>query len=234
MEAFSRPPPTTNTTINKEQPESYQSLSQFDEELQQQALLAMEQEIEAWKDFENYLPPVDGYYNTRQFNDTTRYNQQPTNTSNQQSVMNRQLVDLVANTGLPMRQSNTYNNPWPSQELNSKTTLAEIEPSASPPLNNPSLSPFGSPDSILHDSDTMQQYDNSQQFFQQQQLSPISAYHTPSKTPTNSPKDDIFTAPVSFRVQQNKLLPIQPYQGKILIFCLWFGDIFIRNLFYIR
>ncbi|KAG2203023.1 hypothetical protein INT47_013239 [Mucor saturninus] len=208
MEAFSRPPPNTNTAKNEEQPESYQSLSQFDEELQQQALIAMEQEIEAWKDFENYMPPDPNFFynNNRQFNNDPRY------TNAQSPMINTELVDLVSNTGLPstqMRQNSTYL--WPTQEPNSKqTTLsAETTASVSPSLHHPS--PFGSPDSMFHDSDTM---DHSPSFYQQHS-SPISAYQTPSETPTHSPKIDLFTAPNNFRVQQppNKLLPIQPYTG---------------------
>lgn len=167
METFNRPP--------NDQRESYQSLSQFDEELQQQAQLALEQEMEAWKDFENYLPPVD----YRQYN---------------QPIINNQLMDINTNNNnmMNLAQPNLYNNQW--DETN------QINQHLSP------HSSFGSPDSFLDPSDI-----NDKNMYQQHP-SPISAYHTPSETPTNSPKNDIYPT-TNFQQNNNPT-----YQGKNYIF----------------
>lgn len=200
MEAFSRPPPNTNTVKNDE---SYQSLSQFDEELQQQAFIAMEQEIEAWKDFENYMPPDPNFFFNKQFdNNDSRYT-------------NAQTPNTSITTDIP--PISTYL--WPSQEPNSKPTTKNTS------ISHPS--PFGSPESMFHDSDTL---DHSPSFYQQH--SPISAYQTPSETPTHSPKNDIFMAPNSFPKQTpNKLLPIQPYAGKLSFFFFFYLSKIIKILF---
>jgi hypothetical protein len=194
MEAFSRLPQQPNLSLpdsafsnnsnannnRQEDQPSFLSLSQFDVELQQQAQLAMQQEIEAWQDFENYLPPVE--YSNSNIQLYNHHQHQlpspPPTTANDmrgQSLMNGQGV--VANTGLPMnsilstikehqQQTNdnisstnsNFTTPM-SEEIKLEYSSPERVPftavaSNSPP-NQSSLSSFSSPDSLLHTSDTI-------------------------------------------------------------------------------
>lgn len=164
MEEFNRP--------RHNQADSYQSLSQFDEELQQQAQLALEQEMEAWKDFENYLPPA-AYYTP--------------------VIDNNQMDSMVNPPNINVSQPNNtiLYNQWNTAETNQ---INQHNSPHSPPQ------PFGSPDSLLEPSDKI--------FYTHP--SPISAYHTPSETPTNSPKADIYPTPNNHPIQNNP-----PYKGKI-------------------
>ncbi|GAA5794881.1 hypothetical protein HPULCUR_000229 [Helicostylum pulchrum] len=166
MEEFNRPP--------HNQTDSYQSLSQFDEELQQQAQLALEQEMEAWKDFENYLPPV-AYYTPL--------------------IDNNQMAGMVNPPNINVSQPNNsvLYNQWDTAETNQ--TNQHNSPHSPP-------QPFGSPDSLLEPSDKL--------FYAHP--SPISACHTPSETPTNSPKADIYPASINHPTANNP-----PYQDKIII-----------------
>jgi hypothetical protein len=118
MEAFaSLPQDLTDRSLNNDDrhPQSYLSLSQFDIELQQQAQLAMQQEIEAWQDFENYLPPVE-YVNAPNAKIPSTQVRSHVTPDRRQSMMNGQVVDLAPSTNL----SSLNNNVMLSQRRDSE------------------------------------------------------------------------------------------------------------------
>lgn len=251
---------SNNNNNNNEEHPSYLSLSQFDVELQQQAQLAMQQEMEAWQDFENYLPPIEyDHHNNTNFNEAPRFShhQIPSppqvrqmsirapNDMRRQSVMNNHLADLVANSGLPMNTmlsdnnnsnnnnsspssvntnsmriphgNNIQNSSWSSMATDTRVNTpssenVKLEYNSSPSQLNYSAvqtapqvaavaSPFGSPDSNNHQMQSPEQIINDPQHFLQQSA-PVSSVNTPSE----SPKNNLFAAPMNFRVSQQ---PVQ-------------------------
>jgi hypothetical protein len=207
MEAFASLPP--NQKSNNNEHEHFLSLSQFDVELQQQAQLAMEQELAVWEDFENYLPPIE-YDNNEPYASSLQF-KPPVPDIRRQSVMNGQLVDLVANTGLSMNglqqpESNSSTpQTWSTTNITASTSPLENKIEyAGPVFTSPASdafhsgsSVFGSPDSLLHASDCHLSPNQTlhQQFFQP---SPVSMGNTPLETPILSPKHEMFTAPINF------------------------------------
>lgn len=221
MEAFSSLSATTHhkvSTSNNDEDASYLSLSQFDVELQQQAQLAMQQEIEAWQDFENYLPPVNNHVNFNQNTFVQQYNHHPHQT---QPTIDQQLVGLnAANKNNNNNNNNNLNLPSSPQTVSSgassqwttpPVTATDIKLEYASPehiaFTSPSseamqsiISPFGSPE-----QHTLYQH------------SPISTYtNTPLETPLHSPKHDIFATPMTFRIQQNSSSSSSsPIEGKL-------------------
>lgn len=229
MEAFSSLPAATQhklSTSNNDEDASYLSLSQFDVELQQQAQLAMQQEIEAWQDFENYLPPVNNHVN---FNQTTFVQQYNHHTHQTQPVIDQQLVGLNAankNNNNNNNNNNNLNLPSSPQTVSSgasshwttpPVTATDIKLEYASPehiaFTSPSseamqsiISPFGSPE-----QHTLYQH------------SPISTYtNTPLETPLHSPKHDIFANSMTFRIQQqnsssSSSSPSSSIEGKLFL-----------------
>jgi hypothetical protein len=221
MEVFASLPPHQKSTNSED--EHFLSLSQFDVELQQQAQLAMEQELAVWEDFENYLPPIE-YDNNEPYAASLQF--KPAPNIRRQSVMNGQFVDLVANTGLSMNNltSQQKQSTWPAAATTNVD--ASISPSefAGAVFTSPasdsfhsSSSVFGSPDSLLHTSDCHLSPDQTlhQQFLHPQQPSPISMGNTPLETPMHSPKHDMFAAPINFHSFPNA----QALPGKCMYIC---------------
>lgn len=274
MEAFaSLPPPQENSSssanralsnnnvnnnnnANKNNPNendpSFLSLSQFDIELQQQAQIAMQQEMDAWQDFENYLPPVEyNNINTHMFNHHQHQLPSPPPTTandfrrqSSSSSINSKTVDIVNNSGLSIdnilstiqenptqplpqqqQQSNAAdNNKWSSNNTSNMTTpmsTTEIKLEyASPldnvssfsantiqtsPLNQSSSSSFGSPDSMLHTTDTIPNFQSPDQILNDKlfalNTSPNANFITPLETPLHSPRDSIFFTPPTVNFQ---------------------------------
>jgi hypothetical protein len=155
MEGFTRHPQNvsaSNRALNNNNNEnnedqSYLSLSQFDVELQQQARLAMQQEIETWQDFENYLPPAD-YSNDNTHLINHHQHQLPSpphiptyNDFRRQSDMNGQFADLVANTGLPM------NNVLSTSAMNTNNNGSIIFPACN---DNTTTTPWNMPNNKVN------------------------------------------------------------------------------------
>ncbi|KAI9251546.1 hypothetical protein BY458DRAFT_463534 [Sporodiniella umbellata] len=135
---------------------SFICLSQFDNELQQQAQLTMQQEIDAWKEFENYLPQLayENVFNERSKASDTQRQTLSTHAPyvNIDSTSDLQLNSMLNsqnnnnNMKLYPRQNNNIN--WPSElGLGANSNLADI--SFVSPNSDPAISPFGSPSSIL-------------------------------------------------------------------------------------
>ncbi|KAK4515522.1 uncharacterized protein ATC70_010472 [Mucor velutinosus] len=198
MEAFASLPaqqhklPTSNNDDNA----PYLSLSQFDVELQQQAQLAIQHEMAAWEDFENYLPPVNNnttHYNQNAF--VQQYNQNPLQSIDQQ-LCNTNSLNLPSS---PQTMSSSSSSHWTAPpdatdiklEYTSPEHVAFTSPSSE--AMQSIISPFGSPEqhTLYH-------------------RSPISTCNTtPLETPLHSPKHNIF-APMNFRVQP------QPHQHSLV------------------
>lgn len=190
MEAFASLPAQQHKlpTSNNDEDTPYLSLSQFDVELQQQAQLAMQHEIIAWEDFENYLPPVNN--NTTHYNRNAyvqQYNQHQPQSIDQQ-LCNTNSLNLPSS---PQTMSSGSSSHWTTHpdtkdiklEYTSPEHVAFTSPSSE--TMQSIISPFGSPEqhALYHHS-------------------PISTCNnTPLETPLHSPKHDIFAPPMNFRVQ---------------------------------
>ncbi|KAI8061531.1 uncharacterized protein B0P05DRAFT_557396 [Gilbertella persicaria] len=178
----------------------YITLSQFDMELQQQAQLAMQQEIDVWKDFENYLSPVE-YKDTQ-----TLDNQCQTNA--QQTPENNKLDGKSSPIRQTHKQQDSNEKPIFSSPVSPLTCNKNFKSTSSDASNSPW---FNSPE--FHSSDSMHQQpkspeqnlSNNQTMFSQQlqQPSPVSLTTvTPLETPLDSPHQDIFTSPLKFKIPQ--------------------------------
>ncbi|KAG1171284.1 hypothetical protein G6F70_006228 [Rhizopus microsporus] len=175
MDKFNRPPPDIDN-IDNEQP--YVSLTQFDTELQQQAQLVMEQDIDVWQDFENYLPLAYQQSNSRNIS-------QPTNS---------QLLDFMTNNDLPFNsvlstQNNSslklypqQNNMWPSNDI-----------SFISPHSDPIPSPFSSPSSIPEPLSSPGQLTTPFEPSSTATTVNIALNNSASSTPDQSPKAETFS-----------------------------------------
>ncbi|RCI03958.1 hypothetical protein CU098_005372 [Rhizopus stolonifer] len=182
---------------------SFISLSQFDTELQQQAQLAMQQEIDAWKEFENYLPQL-AYQNS--------FNQR----SKEQSIQRRPLannppfIDLAANhlqlDNLLTSQDDSNNmkiysrqnnvNWSPTLELGTTNNLNNI-PFVSP-NSDPAISPFSSPSSILEQIQSPCQHESPNK----PSSTATTVNTTADNTPNQSPKSNLFSFDFPFISEQ--------------------------------
>lgn len=187
-------------------------LTEFDIELQKQAQLAMEQELEAWKDFENYLSPI-------QYADLTNSRYQ------QDEAIFDYLDSRTAFTSLLDSPSGIY-RPYDSQSNMASLDLKKHLESANITKSNQSIfqssenntASLYSPNSIPYSPDrTYQQLElDSKNSFNDvallvqrlQQPTPVSIdVLTPTETPLHSPSEEIFSAPSS---PQSSLLTRNP------------------------
>ncbi|GAN03067.1 hypothetical protein MAM1_0033c02518 [Mucor ambiguus] len=199
MEAFTSLPAQQHKlpTSNNDENAPYLSLSQFDVELQQQAQLAIQREMAAWEDFENYLPPVNNnntHYNQNAF--VQQYSQNLPQSIDQQ-LCNTNSLTLPSS---PQTMSSGSSSHWTAPpdakdiklEYSSPEHVAFTSPSSE--AMQSIISPFGSPEqhALYHHS-------------------PISTCNnTPLETPLHSPKHDMFAPPINFRVQP------QPHQHNLV------------------
>lgn len=243
MEAFASLP-TPHQKSNNNEHDHFLPLSQFDVELQQQAQLAMEQELAVWEDFENYLPPI-AYENNEPYAASLQI--KPIPDIRNQSTMNSQFVDLVGNTGLNMNDlqqlepnsstSQQTQQTWPSittttaasASLPAENSVEFAEPIFTSPANealNPGNLIFGSPISPHHASDSHSSSPQTlhQQFFHPQQLSPVSM----GNTPIHSPNNETFATPIYFHSFPNtQMQPTLPGNTSTII--KWLQNILMNS-----
>ncbi|CEP08383.1 hypothetical protein [Parasitella parasitica] len=190
METFSSVPATQHqkiSTASNDENAPYLSLSQFDVELQQQAQLAMQQEIDAWQDFENYLPPISENTDCGQQEFVQHYNQQQVNCGNS--------LNLPSSPNSSSASSSRWPGPSAAKDIKLEYTSPENVAFTSPTseATQSIISPFGSPEQQAS-----------------YQRSPMSTCNnTPLETPLHSPNHDIFGPPISFGLhpQQQSVSP---------------------------
>ncbi|OBZ90393.1 hypothetical protein A0J61_01562 [Choanephora cucurbitarum] len=190
-------------------------LSEFDLVLQKQAQLAIEQELEAWRDFENYLSPVqyDDLTNSRNQQDEAIFNY--TNTYENSAEFTSLLSDSsIVYKPYDLQSDIAVQSLDLSERSESANTIdlkhSMIESSEnnilSASLYSPSSTPY-SPDRIYQqlslDKKNLMS-DTSLLVQQLQQPSPVSVnVLTPVVTPVHSPSKEAFTA--SFSPQTSAL-----------------------------
>ncbi|KAI8640185.1 hypothetical protein BD408DRAFT_420267 [Parasitella parasitica] len=181
METYSSAPALQHHKLSTENADGdapYLSLSQFDVELQQQAQLAMQQEIDAWQDFENYLPPINENANYGQHEFVQQYNPQQVHSGN------------GLNLSSSPNSSSASSSHRTAKDIKLEYTSPETVTFTSPTSETMQsiVSPFGSPE---------QQASH--------QRSPISTCtNTPLETPLHSPKPNILGHPIEFNLHSQQ------------------------------
>ncbi|KAG1377628.1 hypothetical protein G6F61_006561 [Rhizopus arrhizus] len=155
---------------------SFMTLTQFDTELQQQAQFAIQQEIDAWQEFENYLPQLD--YQT----------------INQRSNNNNQFQLLSTQNGSDSLKLYPPQN-WSG--IKTTQTMAFVSPT-----NDPVISPFSSPSSVLEPLGSPGQQVSSNDPSSTATTANTTMNNTPLESPIQSPTNKLFSFDFSFLSEQ--------------------------------